>query len=603
MTSNALEELLPYYRRELTYLREMGAAFAEAYPKVAGRLEIGGSESPDPHVERLLESFAFLTARLQHNIESEFPKITTGLLEVLYPQFLRPVPSMTIAHFDVDPEQGKLLSGFPLKKHTSLLAQAHTGALCRFRTAYESVLWPFTITEAAFEPTARFDFLEAAGRVATVLRLRVACKAGRFEEFEVDTLRFHLAGDHSVATILYELIFAHVFQVVVLPQESETAISLPSGVIKPVGFGQDEAMLPYPPHAHAGYRLLQEYFTFPEKFLFFEIHDLKQRLTGAYVDVLILLDEMPRKQLAISPKHFMLNCVPIINLFPKTTEPIRVDQRQVSYRLVPDVRRERTTEIHSILKISTSSAADNETQTVQPYFSFDHRRDGQGPSVFWHARRGPPKLEGMQGTDLEVTFTDLAFRSTTPATQIVYAHTLCTNRRLPESLQDGTLLEIEVAAPVHQIYCLRKPTSPVDPVMGGASLWRLISHLSLNFLSLTEGKDSLQALREILRLYGVVSQRDVSKQLNGLRQMQTRRVMRRMGQEAWRGFCEGTEVTLHIDERNYSGGEGFLLASVLRYFLGLYASVNSFTELVAESPQREEIWKRWEPLAGEQIIL
>lgn len=607
MKSDVLEQLLPYYQRELTCLREMGSTFAQAYPKVAGRLELGGGESPDPHVERLLESFAFLTARIQRDIESEFPKISSGLLDVLCPQFLRPVPAMAIAHVGVDPEQGKILSGFDLKRDTPLFAQAPSGELCRFRTCSDTVLWPFAIKEAAFESPA--DYLEASGRVTTVLRLRVECEAGLFEEFEVDTLRIHLAGDRTVATVLYELIFAHLSDVLLTPQGRKQPLPLSQGAItiKPVGFARDEAMLPYPSNAHDGYRLIQEYFTFPEKFLFFDLENLRGHLKGKYTDIVILLEEGPPQKVAIAPKHFMLNCAPIINLFRKTTEPIRVGQRQVAYPLVPDGRRKRSTEIHSILKISASSAADDETQDVQPYFSFDHRASGREPTVFWHARRGPPKLPDMPGTDVEVTFTDLAFRPTTPATQVVYAHTLCTNRHLPEVLRDGTLLQLEVAAPVMEngIYCLSKPTRPIDPPLGGPVLWKLISHLSLNYLSLTQGKDSLTALREILRLYGNVIKRDVSLQINGLRKMTTRRVVRRMGKEAWRGFCEGTEVTLRIDERNYSGGEGFLLASVLNHFLALYASVNSFTELVlvAEGDQREGPWKRWQPMAGEQIIL
>lgn len=603
MKANVLDDLLPYYERELAYLREMGAAFAEKNHHVAGRLEMGGGESPDPHVERLLESFAFLTARIQYNIESEFPEISAGLLNVLYPQFLRPVPAMAVAHAVVDPKQGPLDQGFALARHTPLFAEAQAGVLCRFRTAYDVRLWPFRVAEVAFEPTARYALFEAGGETATVLRVRLECEAGVFGTYACDRLRFHLGGERATATALYELLFAHLGQVALLPEGEDYPQFLSAEVVRPVGFARDEAVLPYPGTVHPGYRLLHEYFAFPEKFLFFELHPLALPPEARAVDLLFLLGERPARPLAVDARNVMLNCVPVVNLFPKTTEPIRLDHRQTAYPLVPDVRRERTTEIHSILTISASSAPDDDTHVIQPYFSYDHASSARAPSVFWHARRRPPRLRGLPGTDVEVTFTDLAFRPETPALTLAFGHTLCTNRHLAEELRKGALLQVEQAAPVREVYCLEKPTRPLDPTLGGAMLWRLISHLSLNYLSLAEGPESLTALREILRLYGTASRRDITVQLGGLRELRTRRVLRRMGQEAWRGFCEGTEVTLLIDERNFTGGEGFLLAAVLNRFVALYASVNSFTQLVARSTQREGIWKTWEPLAGDQNVL
>src|SRR5690606_31975720 len=201
-----------------------------------------------------------------------------------------------------------------------------------------------------------------------------------------------------------------------------------------------------------------------------------------------------------------------------------------------------------------------------------------------------------------VTFTDLNAHPAQPPVPAVFAHTLCTNRHLADDLHEGAVFE-EVSAPVRRIYALRKPTLQVDPPLGGATLWRLISHLSLNHLSLGQGRESLAALREILGLSSLYRRADVAQQIAGIRDMQTRSVVHRLGTEAWRGFCRGTEVTLVFDERHYVGSSAFLFATVLHHFLGLYASVNTFTQLAARGIQRDEVWKRWEPLAGAQTIL
>lgn len=598
------EDFLQYYERELTYLRRMGAEFAGRYPKVAGRLELGANECPDPHVERLLESFAFLTARVQQHLDSEFPEITSALLGILYPQFLNPVPSMAIARFEVDPAQGKLTTGHVIERHTPLFAQTPQGLVCRFRTCYPVVLWPVEVTYAGLESTDQFDFLDSFPDVATVLRLRLECRGGSFQELEgFRRLRFHLDGDGTLVNALYELLFAHTSRIVLLPENSTRPVFLPGGAVSPVGFGPDEETLPYPRHAHYGYRLLQEYFTFPEKFLFFEIDHLDTRDSDKTLDILILLDQMPRGRLVVDQRTFCLGCTPIINLFRQATEPIRLDHRETEYRLVPDTRRERTTEIHSILSVSASSDAADDRKVFEPFYSFNHRTEGQEHRAFWHARRQPTGRKEFPGTDITLSLVDLDFKPAMPPTQTLYAHTLCTNRDLASQLPDGALLQIEEVAPIGQITCLGKPTPQLPPSLGGAALWRLISHLSLNYLSLSEGKESLKALREILRLYSFSYRPSTDQQIVGIRDMACRKVIRRTGSEAWRGFCRGMEITLTFDENLYAGSSAFLLASVLNHFMALYASVNAFTQLVIKSDQREGTWKRWPPMAGQQMVL
>jgi type VI secretion system protein ImpG len=598
------EDFLVYYLEELSYLRQMGQRFARAYPKVAGRLELQRDECPDPHVERLIESFAFLTARIQSDLDSDFPEIAAELLNVLYPHYLTPVPSMTIVRFEVDPQRGKLTSGHEIPRHTQLFTHAERGAVCRMRTAYPVTLWPIAIKSAEMVTPDNFEFLDNASDVASVLRLRIESRADPFDVLEIDKLRFYLHGEPVLVGRLYELLMNDLVRIAVLPAGAKTPRDLPRDAVVPAGFDRDEDVIPYPKYSHPAYRLLQEYFSFPEKFHFFDVRRLHGCMAGQTVDLLFLFHKVPAAKLLLTPDTFSLGCTPAINLFRKTSEPIRIDHRKLEYPLVSDLRREKTTEIHSILSVSGTSDAADPTRDYAPFYSFTHDMERRGQRAFWHARRVPAQHPDMSGTDLLLSFRDLDFSPARPPDEIVYAHVLCTNRALAAEIPAGGELQTDVAAPVKRITCLKKPTRPIDPPLGGQALWRLVSHLSLNYLSLGETDDSLKALREILGLYCVSDAPAMRQQIQGIRRMSHRKVVRRMDGAAWKGFCRGTEVDLLFDETAFVGGSAFLFASVINRFLGLFASTNSFTQLLIRRSAREnEVWKRWRPMAGAKAVL
>ena len=621
MIANSHEELLKYYKSELTYLRRMGGVFAERYPKVAKRLELGRDECADPHVERLIESFAFLTGRLQHEIDSEFPDITSALLNILYPQLTSPIPSMAIAQFNIDPDQGKMTTGFSIDRHTQVFADAPNGVVCRFRTCYPITLWPLKVAGASLESTRRWNFVEADSNAVAALRLKVDClPGGKLNELSLDRLRFYLNGDATSVKTLYELLFCNVHDVAIQIPNASSPIFLGADAIRPVGLEAYDDVLPHPPNVHPGYMLLLEYFAFPKQYLFFDLcfdqshperrgitNTLRDFLSTAEVDsfeVLLLLNRRPKENLFVDENTFCLGCTPIINLFPKTTEPIRLDHRSFEYTLVPDKRRERTTEIHSILSVSASANNSDATQRLEPFYSYNHHLETSNHKAFWNARRVPAQRKDMAGTEMLLSFLDLELKPSLPAMQSVYAHTLCTNRELPAELPVGAVFQMEQFAPLDRerpIVCMGKPSRPLPPPLRGETAWRLISHLSLNHLSLSEEKDSLQALKEILRLYCVSESHH--KLIDGITEMSCRKVMRHVGTDPWRGFCRGQEVTLTFDEDFYEGSGGFLFGAVLNRFLASYAAMNSFTQLVIKSKQREGIWKTWEPMAGEAILL
>jgi type VI secretion system protein ImpG len=595
------DELLEYYQREISYLRRMGVEFARKYPKIAGRLELGIDQSPDPHVERLLESFAFLTARLQRNIDSELPEAATALLDILYPHYLNPVPSMSIARFVPDPKLGKMTTGYTIRQHTQLLAPSNGDITLRFRTCYPVELFPVEVSFAGFEATSKYDFLDSSPGLATVIRVRI--QGSSLADLELKNLRFYLNGERSVVHSLYELLFTGCEKIAILTDSSPKPIIHTAESLRPVGFAQDEYVLPYPGNSHPQYRMLQEYFTFPEKFLFLDLLNIDKGGAKKYFDILFLLNQSPGGRITLNEETFLLGCTPIINLFNKVSEPIRLDQRLTEYPVIADSRRELSTEIYSVQRVSASSDVRNDTQVLQPFFSYNHAASNDDQKAFWHIRRLPTGREKMPGTELFLSLVDLEFNPARPPAQMIFAHTLCMNRHMAAQLPANAVLQIEEPAPVQLIYSVTKPTRQIDPPLNSSAMWRLISHLSLNYLSLAGDSQSLNAFREIMKLYDFTDDPSLNQQIAGLREMSVRQVMRRVGWQAWRGFCRGFEVTLTFDESLYVGSSAFLFASVLNRFFALYTSVNSFTQLSIKSIQRKGEWKTWDPMAGDQIIL
>jgi type VI secretion system protein ImpG len=602
------DELLKYYERELAYLRRMAGGFAEQYPKVAGRLLLEPGKSEDPHVERLIEAFAFLAARVHLKLDDEFPEITESLLQILYPHYLRPVPSMSVVQFKLDPEQGKLSTGYPIARHRRLLARQSQDTSCRFRTCYPVTLWPIDLDSARIEQPPHAASSGKTYPAAIALRLKTLSPDTRLSDLRIDSLRFFLNGESQFVHRLYETIFGHCVSVEV--HNGTARIALSRGALSEVGFGPDEGMLPYSSRSFPGYRLLQEYFHFPEKFLFFDIKDLPVLSTGGFgadATLMLYLDQAPQLEQNIEAQHFRLGCTPVVNLFQQTAEPIRLDQAHTEYRVIADVHRRHTTEVYSVDAVKSLSPATGEAVEYQPIYSFKHSFERRQQRTFWHTSRRLSEHKDDAGTEMFLTLVDLDFRPSRPATDVVMASITCTNRDLPGLLPFGDPegdFVLEGAAPIRRVTCLTKPTRTLRPPLGHRVQWRLISHLSLNFVSAVEGglDNDPEALQEILRLYDFSESAAVQQQIVGIAGVSSRQVWRRIRAAVGSGFARGIEATLEFDESKYVGAGVYLFSAVLERFLGLYVSINSFSEMITVSRQRGVV-KRWPPRAGQQALL
>jgi len=615
--------LYAYYERELRFIRRLAQDFAQQYPAAAGRLLLEPNRSADPHIERLIESFALLAGRVHQKIDDEFPELTDALLNTLYPHYLAPIPSMAIVQFELDASRARLPGGFTIAKGSQLVSPPVDDLTCKFRTGYPVTLWPLRLGDARLTPPPFPTGIEPPPRTAAVLRLRLECLAGlRFSELTLDRLRFYLDGDGPTVASLYEAIFNHVLRIVVRPAVHDPRFKPivldPATSLAQVGFDREEDLLPYPRQSFAGYRLLTELFAFPSKFHFFDLLGLNALAAAGYpeqVEILLFLDRTsPALEHGVGLDTFRLGCTPIINLFEQTAEPIALTQAQYQYRVIADVAHPQGLEVHSVDAVRSSDPVARTTTDYRPFYSFRHAHDRQASRAFWYASREPSRLPDDAGTEVYLNLVDLDFDPTLPADPTLVVWTTCTNRDLParlEHLGDRLNFWLVTAAPVARVRCVQTPTRPLRPPLRRAAHWRLISHLNLNHLSLADSQEGLSALQEILRLYDFSDPDEAgstatvhSQMIEGLTGLESRRVVARVNEQDEVGICRGTEITLEFDEEKYVGVGLFLFASVLEQFLGLYCSVNSFTRLTATTRQSSgKPFKSWPPRSGYQVVV
>lgn len=609
------DELVGYYERELGFLRQMGAEFSKKHGKIAQRLGLEADRCEDPHVERLLEGFAFLAARIHKKLDDELPEFTESLFHILYPHYVRPIPSMSVVEFHADPEQGKLTTGFRIAKDAMLYSRPVQGVPCKFRTGFETTLWPLQVSAARWTSPDRLPVPIRAPQAAAVCQLELTCSPDvRFDALPLKSLRFYLSGEPTLVFSLYELLFNNRLQILVrdpVKGPRGAAIPLPASALQPVGFREEEALLPFPRRSFIGYRILQEYFAFTEKFFFVELSGLEQLAASGFgrsAEILFLISPFERSdrhqilEMGVSPHTFRLNCAPVVNLFPQTAEPIRLDETRSEYPVVPDARRRRGMEVFSVDEVLSSNAISDEITYFEPFYSLRHSVQGNPERAFWKAVRRPSDFD--DNYELMISFLNLKGDLVRPGIDTLTVRCTCTNRDLPSMLPFGEAsgdFELEGASIIKRIVTLHKFTPSYRLPPGKELLWRLLSHLSLNYLSLVEeGKDALQ---EILRLYNFSESRYADRQIDGIKTLSSRRHFGRVISEHGIHFVRGTHVTMELDEDQFVGGGVYLFAQVLEYFLGLYVSMNSFSQLEARTQQRKGVLKEWPPRAGHRILL
>ncbi len=622
-------KLLRYYERELQHLREMGGEFAREFPKVAGRLGLETYACADPYVERLLEGFSFLAARVQLKIDAEFPRFTEHLLDLVYPQYLAPTPSMAIVQLQPDLSEGSLGAGFALARETPLRSMLGKGdqTSCEYRTAHEVMLWPVELVEAKyFTYSGELGGIDLSrmGPIKAGLRLRLKASAGlAFHEIALDKLNLYLRGSDSLPAKLLEQLLGHALGMVVMPTKLPASWHqiVHKEHIASVGFDDDQALLPCGARSFRGYRLLQEYFAFPQRFLFAELGALQtglQRCRDKEIDIVVLFDQIdPVLEQSVSAANFALYCTPAINLFPKRADRIHLTDQHSEYHLVPDRTRPMDFEIYQVLGVTGYGAGPDAMQRFQPFYTSNDLQADVDSRAYYQLRRQQRVLSERQrrqgprssyiGSEVFLGLVDAYEAPVASSLRQLGIDTLCTNRDLPLAMPVGsgkTDFSVETAAPVQSVRCIVGPTVPAPSHAEGETAWRLVSHLSLNYLSLLDGdgQEGGAALKDLLRLYCNAADVGSQRQIDGIRSVSASAIARRLPVPGPITFGRGLQITVLIDDAAFEGLGVFILGAVLEQFFAKYVSINGFTETVIKTPRRGVVMK-WPARGGQCKII
>jgi type VI secretion system protein ImpG len=608
-------------------MREMGMEFKHAFPKVGSRLGLETEKCDDPYVERLLEGFAFLAARVQLKIGEEFPKFCQQILSMVYPDYLAPLPSMAVVQVKPDSSDSGTAEGFVLERGTALRSGlgVEMQTRCEFRTAHAVTLYPIEVGKAEYigsrSSLARMGIKPGRDVSAAVrIEFKTLCSVP-LNEIRMDELPLFIGGSGHIPTRLYEHILNHVCGVSILTgdKDNRRVTTLSSSGIRRVGFSADEALLNYRSRSFDGYRLLREFFAFPERYRFIRICQLGAALSESddeVFEVVIHLSERKSEfENVIDGGNFLPFCTPAVNIFPKRADRIHINEKDYEFHVVPDRSRPMDYEVYQVLGITGYGTNVQDSQVFRPFYGLSADLPADEQESYYTVQRKPRVVSSRQrakgarssylGQEVFVSLVDGNEAPYSSELTQLGVKTLCTNRDLPNRMPRGQAagdFTLEVNAPIDSVNCIAGPTRPGsvsskgDPgeaTTSGDYAWRVISHLSLNYLSLVDqdSEEGAAALREMLELYSNYNPL-ADRQIRGVLSVKARSVTRRLPIPGPISFGRGLEITVVLEESAFEAGGMYLFGSVLEEFFSKYVSINNLTEMVIRSDSELEI-ARW----------
>ncbi|WP_156678761.1 type VI secretion system baseplate subunit TssF [Sphingomonas profundi] len=603
-----IDDLIQYYQRELSFLRDSAGAFADAHPKIASRLRLTRESVEDPHVGRLVEAVAFMNARLRHKIDDEFPELSDALLQTLYPHLIQPVPSFFVARLEPSPDLDKPAL---VPKGTIVTTEAVNGEPCRYRLCWDTVIQPLRIAAAAISglplDAPQLGLANAKG----VLRLSLA---GANPEVELgaiglDTLRLFIRSDARRAQILLEQFGVNLLGIGVgTGPHDRGAVLLPPSALRLMGLGRDELLLPQGDVASTAFAAMQEHFSYPQKHLFVEVSGLAARtltVSGGEIDLFFYFDKIsPELERSVRADDFDLFAAPALNLFEMEAEPIQIDQTRIEYRIVPDARREDALEVHSVREVVLQDRT-GERRVAPPLYSVD-RGSGRFGN-FFHATTRRSSFGPGGGDDVFLSIADLDGRLLADDATVASVSLLATNRDLPTRLPFGggrPIVSLAGQIPgLAAVSALTKPTPTRRPARRRAAMWRLIGQLSLNRMSLVGGPQGAQALREMLALYDLNDTPESTHLRERLVGVTAEPGVARMRLRGHSAMCAGIDVTLEVEDDRLSGSGAFLMCALIERFLAGACALNSFVRVGVRLRRESGMWVRWQPRVGDRELV
>jgi type VI secretion system protein ImpG len=573
-----------YYQQELHSLKDLAVDFSKAHPALAPMLSGPGT---DPDVERLLEGVAFLTALLRRKLDDEFPELIHDLIRLIWPHYLRPLPSTTQIAFT--PKPG-LKQSLTIPAGIQVGSTPVEGTSCLFRTAYEVEIHPLSLLEASFQ--------QPSGQPPAI-RLLLELEGLKVSDWHPKSLRFYLAGDYPNASDLYLLLRQHLKRIVIAPQDKGTPVVLSPDLLRPVGFSSQDALIPYPSHSYPGYQIIQEYFTCPQKFLYLDLTGWERwqnRGQGSKFEIRFELEDLPFSPPRVRKENFVLFVTPAINIFPLDADPILLDHRKTEYLVRPSGTTPAHYLVYAVDRVVGFIQGTAEERRYVPFELFNP--EPQATPVYHLSFRPSPVGRGAN------VYLSVAYPANggSPVLETLSISLTCTNGSLPESLRLGDIsLPTNTSPEYVEFRNLQPPTPCILLPLGSNLLWRLLSHLSLNYLSLARTEN----LKALLELYIFPDSRDQAavmanrKRISGIEKIEAKASDRLVSGILMRG----QELQLRMRQDHFAGsGDLFLFGSVLDCFLGGYATINTYTQLHIQEVLKGDRY-RWPARIGDHPLI
>lgn len=625
-------ELLHYYNRELAYLRELGAEFAQAYPKVAARLGVHDTAVADPYVERLLEGFSFLTARIQMKMDAEFPRLSQQLLDVIQPSWLMPTPSMGLVQFRPSMSEGALAKGFTLPRHTALRSRIPAGeqTACEFSTCHAVDLWPMSLSQvrlggvAADLPLAALGSRQAA-QARSALKLDFTVQGGlTLEELALDELSLHLDGPESDSSLLLDALLRQALGVFIQMEDEAPQFLATSDCLTHDGLEDEQAILPMVSHEFSGHRLLREYFALPGRFAFVRLRGLQaaiargraqERKSRRWSLHIVLKQVWPDLAARVGPGHVRLYCTPVVNLFRRRSERMALRPQATDHHVVMDRTRPMDFEVCLMEQVQGHSRQGSDDVLFRPLYASTAQDAGRYGS-YYTLRREPRVVSDTQkrwggrssygGSEVYLSLVNQHEQSEFFGMNQISVTAWCSNRDLPLLLPRSpeSDFSLQVSAPVAGVSLLGALTRPRAASTGGRQAWDLISQMSLAQLGVAQS-DPTQAAgrwRTLLAPHVDSSDAGALRQLASIMSVQARPVQRAMPGPGPLVMARGVHFAVTLDQSGFPGGRPFVLAAVLSRYLARHVSLNSFVSTQFLSETGVELGA-WGPQAGTRAVL
>jgi len=588
------KQLGDYYQRELLALRELGREAARRNPALE---PFFGTPGRDPDVERLLEGFSFLAGRLREKLDDELPEIVQGLFGMLWPNYLRPLPAASVIQYQ---PRGNVTGATTVPRGTLVESVPVDGARCRFQTVYDTEILPLQVEDVRF--------LERHG--AAIMAVRFAVAGGVLGGLPLSRLRVFFTGDGAIPYTLYFNLAYRLQEARFVLRDSSpdgesreyVAAVLPPSCMRPLGFREDEGLYPYPRETALGYRILQEYFCYPEKFLFVEIAGLEQGLTKETLarfagarefELHFVLPALPEHYESFQASNWNLCCTPVVNIFPFVTASHRVPPGQSGYKIIPDARRPDALAVYSVEGVSSWTNQGRAGVAYDRLHSFADLPDRETRIRY--------RVQTLPTLDREGTETSIQIDGADHAGLLISLHLLCTNGALPKRLGVGDIRVSTgsggtASTPFTNILPV---TVPLPPPCDEDMLWQLLSNMRLNYIPLTDAA----AFRAVIATYAFragsnrARSRELDRLLQGIRAIASPTTDRIFDGSPRRG----ARTTITIDQSFFiCEGAMVLFGAVLNEFLSMYATVNSFHQLIVKEASRGEEY-HWPARLGSAV--